>query len=57
MRITEEEFLEKFKGKTADEPLSPGQDVDTIAGATISTKAIASGIKKTLQDITLRFAQ
>lgn len=56
-RITEEAYLEKFKGKTAEDPFSPGQDVDLIGGASISSRAMASGVKQTLQDITLRFAQ
>lgn len=54
-KITEEGFRNQFVGKTVDSPLTAGQDIDIIAGATVSARAMANGVKKALQDITTRF--
>jgi ferredoxin len=41
-------FTRKFIGKTKDSPLILGQDIDTISGATISSKAIIETIRQSI---------
>ncbi len=41
-------FGRQFEGKTIDDPLRPGKDIDTISGATISSRAITIGVRRTL---------
>lgn len=50
-KITEEGFLSQFLGK------KPGDsfDVDNISGATVSVRAMETGVEKELQQILLRF--
>jgi Na+-translocating ferredoxin:NAD+ oxidoreductase subunit G len=54
-KILAESFRNQFTGKTADDPISVGQDIDNIAGATVSARAMASGVKKELQEVMIRF--
>ncbi|HET6401214.1 MAG TPA: FMN-binding protein [Candidatus Kapabacteria bacterium] len=39
-------FRHQFRGKNASSPLRIGNDIENIAGATISSNAIANGAKK-----------
>ena len=39
-------FRRQFQGKNASSPLRIGNDIENIAGATISSNAIANGAKK-----------
>lgn len=48
-RIAEAKFLDQFTGKTADDPLRAGQDIQAVAGATISSNAAARGVKTALE--------
>jgi Na+-translocating ferredoxin:NAD+ oxidoreductase RnfG subunit len=41
-----ERFRKQFIGKTANDPLVAGKDVDIISGATYSSKAMALGVKR-----------
>lgn len=41
-----ESFRKQFRGKRADAQLRVGKDIQNIAGATISSKAITAGAKK-----------
>ncbi len=41
-------FGKQFEGKTIDDPLRPGKDIDTISGATISSRAITIGVRRAL---------
>ncbi|RJQ55820.1 MAG: RnfABCDGE type electron transport complex subunit G [Actinobacteria bacterium] len=41
-------FLSQFKGKTPDQPVRIGQDVDAISGATRSSVAVATGVRMAL---------
>jgi len=43
-RITEEAFLAQFEGKSMDDPFMPGEDIQAISGATISTMGVADGV-------------
>lgn len=46
--IQDPKFLQYFQQKTFASPLSPGQDIPRIAGATISVNAITLGVRRTL---------
>lgn len=49
--IKRKSFLRQFRGKTLKNPLKIGRDIDAVTGATISSKAAASAVKKSLQII------
>ncbi len=46
--ITTAEFQEQFIGKSFEDPLAPGEDVDTVSGATISSAAMVTSIRRVL---------
>ena len=50
-RITEPAFLRQFENKSIDDAFAAKQDVDAIAGATVSTLAVAATIKAALSEI------
>ncbi|MBS4022962.1 MAG: FMN-binding protein [Dethiobacter sp.] len=50
-KITEDGFRKQFVGKTADDAFAVGKDIDSISGATVSARAMASGVKQELQEI------
>ncbi|MBS4031068.1 MAG: FMN-binding protein [Clostridiales bacterium] len=50
-KITEAGYRKQYEGLTADSDFK----VDTISGATISARAMENGVKKALQDISVRF--
>jgi RnfABCDGE-type electron transport complex G subunit len=50
-RITEPAFLRQFENKSIDDAFAAKQDVDAIAGATVSTIAVASTIKAALSEV------
>jgi electron transport complex protein RnfG len=54
-KITEEGFRNQFTGKTEADAFAVGQDIDAISGATVSSKAMASGVKDSLKNIVTRF--
>jgi Na+-translocating ferredoxin:NAD+ oxidoreductase RnfG subunit len=39
-------FRAQFKGKTARDPITAGQDIDIVSGATISSRSVAFGAKR-----------
>lgn len=47
--IENRSFQKQFWGKTANEPIEIGKDIDAITGATKSSKAMAKGIKEALE--------
>ena len=49
--IREKEFMRQFQGKTIDEPLIVGEDIDAVTHATISSKAATVAVKKALKII------
>jgi len=49
--ITTDNFQEQFIGKSFEDPLEAGEDVDTVSGATISTEAMIGSIRRTVTTI------
>ena len=47
--IEEEWFLDQFKGKTVQDPLKPGTDLDGITQATVTVEAICAGVRRCLE--------
>lgn len=46
--VRDRRFLAQYRGKRADDPLRPAEDIRNIAGATLSARAIGRGVKKAL---------
>jgi electron transport complex protein RnfG len=44
--IRDERFRKQFVGKTVDDPISADDDIDCVSGATISSRAIAVGVRR-----------
>jgi electron transport complex protein RnfG len=42
-------FAKQFVGKTIADPIEPRKDIDTLTGATKSTKAVTNGVRAALQ--------
>lgn len=49
--IKRRSFLRQFQGKSLNDPLIVGRDIDAITGATISSQAATSAVRKSLRDI------
>jgi electron transport complex protein RnfG len=47
-KITESDFLKQFKDKPFSDNFIANEDIDAISGATISSQAVAQGIKESL---------
>lgn len=47
--IKRRSFLKQFKGKSIDDPITVGRDIDAVTGATISSGAAAAAVKKSLE--------
>ncbi len=54
-RITEDWFISQFVDKSVNDPLAIGQDLDAIAGATISARSVAGGVKLVAGEIKNEF--
>lgn len=50
LNATNPKFLDQFKDKTAKDPLEPKKDIDALTGATITSKAVCEGVKRTLAE-------
>lgn len=48
-------YEEQFVGKRAEEPFRIGRDIDGIVKATISTKAMARGVRQAVRAVTLEY--
>ena len=46
--IVRASFLDQFRGKKATDPWRVGKDVDGVSGATVSSRAVASGTRNCL---------
>lgn len=46
--ITDSRFRRQFQGKTAKDPVRAGVDIDVVTGATISSRAMANGVRRAL---------
>ncbi len=44
--IRDKRFRKQFVGKTVDDPISMNDDIDAVSGATISSRAIAVGVRR-----------
>ena len=44
-RVEEAEFRERFHGLTVDDPITIGEDVDGLTGATVSAEAVAEAVR------------
>ena len=44
--ITTDDFQKQFIGKGYEDPLTAGEDVDTVSGATISSSAMINSIRR-----------
>jgi hypothetical protein len=44
--VRSERFRKQFTGKTANDPIVAGRDIDIVSGASYSSKALALGIKR-----------
>lgn len=51
-KIEDASFRDQFVGKTVEDPLKLGQDIDLIAGATVSCRAVAEAVRKGFDDAT-----
>ncbi len=49
--ITTDNFQEQFIGKSFEDPISDGEDVDVVSGATLSTGAMIGSIRRTVTEI------
>lgn len=49
VNILKPSFLSQFINKTADDPLEPKKDIDAITGATISSRAVSSGVRQSIR--------
>jgi electron transport complex protein RnfG len=46
--ISTRRFLSQFNGKTIEDPVFVGKDIDAVSGATISSRASAFAVKKVI---------
>ncbi len=46
--VRDKRFRNQFKGKTVDDPIVANNDIDCVSGATISSHAIAVGVRRTV---------
>jgi len=53
--IATAEFQEQFIGKSFADPLIPGEDVDIVTGATISTAAVITSIRRVVNVVAENF--
>ncbi|NLL47531.1 MAG: RnfABCDGE type electron transport complex subunit G [Firmicutes bacterium] len=49
-RIEGESFRSRFVGKTVEDPITIGQDIDNLSGATVSATAATDAIRRGLSD-------
>lgn len=49
MQAAEAKFLKQFVGKNAKSPLKAKKDIDAITGASITSQAVADGVKEALK--------
>ncbi|MBI3991293.1 MAG: FMN-binding protein [Candidatus Omnitrophica bacterium] len=47
--IKRRSFLRQFKGKSAKDPIKVGRNIDAVTGATISSQAATTAVKKSLE--------
>ena len=52
--IRSPEFTRQFIGKTPDDPIRIGVDVDAVTGATISSRTMADGVREIVDQVSRR---
>lgn len=50
-------FTKQFRGKSLDDPVAPRKDLKNISGATLSSRALARGVRKALAVIRLAYLE
>jgi len=50
-RLERKKFFDQFKGKKIDSPLSPGDDIDTVTRATVSSRAFTRAVREGGHDL------
>ena len=48
-------FTRQFRGKSLDDPIAPRKNLKTISGATLSSRAMARGVRKALAVLQLTY--
>ena len=51
-KIEDESFRKQFVGKKVEDPLKLGQDIDSISGATVSSRAVTEAVRQGFDDAT-----
>lgn len=51
-KIEEEGFRKQFVGKKVEDPIKLGQDIDSISGATVSSRAVTEAVRQGFDDTT-----
>ena len=46
--VRHKRFLKQYHGKKSDNPIRVGQDIDNVSGATLSSRAMSIGVKRSL---------
>jgi hypothetical protein len=46
--VRDPRFRQQFVGKSAADPLRPGEEIVAVSGATISSRAMAVGVRRAL---------
>ena len=44
--VRDPRFRKQFQGKTSQDPLRPGRDIDAVSGATVSSASLAVGVRR-----------
>ena len=51
--VRKRRFLKQFRGKSSTDPISVNNDITSISGATMSSYAIANGVREALELISM----
>ena len=54
--LAPDRWLAVFEGKTSDDSLRAGRDLPTISGATLTTRAVSTAVRRTLELYRAHFA-
>ncbi len=54
-RIEEESFRRQFVGKTLDDPIALGTDIDVLTGATVSSQAVVDAVRGGFEDASVAY--
>lgn len=54
-KIEEASFREQFAGKTLDDPIALGKDINAVSGATVSSQAVVNAVRRGFEDASAAF--